>query len=252
MRYIWKSIKLIGLTLLTGIVLLVITILNPTMLYANTTVMESNVVIHHSEPLTKSFELNLDKALSLVRQSELYDADFNIQIALNDGSHYPSIMQKIQGPAFGYGYANIVVLSASIDPDNDKAYWNGKAWHLPELIAHEMVHTYQYNSFGFKTTTTETWKTEGYAEFVSRASRQRSITDDWEWLQSFNDLNPNNHWGWLEYADGTGVPSIYLEYGLLVRYMMEIEGLTYQELVADKSSQEEVYNRLSNWVDSAN
>jgi hypothetical protein len=87
---------LLCLGLLVGIVL------NPTLLYANKTTV-GNYTVYHNAPLDEIFISLLDDATGLVKASELYDANLKLDICLNDGSLYPTLMEKLRGQAFGWG-----------------------------------------------------------------------------------------------------------------------------------------------------
>lgn len=105
-------------------------------------------------------------------------------------------------------------------------------------IAHEVMHDYMAAHTGFFATRgLPRWKTEGYAEYaasivLSRADSSATLPRRIEILQ-------------------TGVFEArahdYYQWGLVVEYLAEIEGLTYDAIMGDSVTLEQAKRRMLNW-----
>ena len=98
--------------IITGVLilgLLIGIVLNPSVLYANQTVV-GNYTIYHNSEIDDNLMTQLENVTLVLEKSELYDSTFRLDICLNDGSNYPSLLKKINGQAFAWGFYNKVVL----------------------------------------------------------------------------------------------------------------------------------------------
>lgn len=157
--------------------LLIAIVLNPTLLYASKTVM-GNYSVYHQKPLDSDFKLRLDEATQIIKASELFDANFKFDVCLNDGSLYPSLMEKLLGRAFALGFYNLVAVCGAANFKDNYVDVNGKKWNLTQLLAHEEVHCLQVHKFGIWNSNpianNPKWKWEGYPEFVARRNAGQS------------------------------------------------------------------------------
>lgn len=242
-----KILIRLGITILIPFIILITFILFPGISYAHKTVI-GDVTIYHHQPLDPGMHQIISNSLAITKTSELYDADFKVQICLDDGSVYPSVIQLLKGRAFGYGLANKVILKSEANVSSNQALGYGQAWNLQELIAHEMIHTYQYNHYGFGTLRTPTWKLEGYAEYQSRKKGQlKDLGASIDLLLSERSKAGNVQWFWIQLEDGTGLPSQYLRDKILIQYLMEVEGLTYQEIKNEERAAQVVEAQALTW-----
>ncbi len=179
--------------LMTGLFifsLLLIIVLNPILTYASET-SHYNSSIFHNKPLDKSFQIQFDKAVHLLKSSELYDPELQFDICLNDGSIYTKLMRTIKGPAFAWGFYNKVVLQGTLNPKENYVELNGYKWNLTQLLAHEMTHCMQFNRLGFwkskPLANIPNWKWEGYAEYIARQNNdQKDLAANIKRLQDAN------------------------------------------------------------------
>lgn len=229
--------------------ILVVIVLNPILLYAGKTQV-SDYVVYHNQPLEPMLQQRLNNATQLIKASELYDPALHPDICLNDGSKYPVLMQTIRGRAFAWGFYNKVVLMAHADFKNNMAELNGYNWNLTELLAHEMIHCYQFNSLGLwhsnPVARIPEWKWEGYPEYVSRRQRnQQDLSGDVLILRK-TEASDNN--GWISFADSTGTVIPYYKSWLLVRYCLDVKRMSYKDLLADTNSGERIYEEMVRWA----
>jgi len=235
-------------TLLLLVSLLLIIILNPALAYANKTT-QKNYSVFHNEELSPSFFLKLAEADDLLKGSELYTPELHIDICLNDGSKYPTLVRTLRGQAFAWGFYDKVVLQGKANYDDNTVELNGYKWNLTELLAHEMTHCLQFSKLGLWKSNPigdiPLWKWEGYAEYVSRQNAdQRNLSKNIERLNSTN----KNDWG-IKFADSTIAPREYFDYWILIQYCMDIKKMTFQQILTDTVPKEKVRQQMIQWYE---
>lgn len=195
-RILKASLKIL-FALVVSNLLVICLILNPSILYAKHTKIK-NINVYHNKDLPVGFENTMLKSISMVNTSEIYDLNFDIDICLNDDSYYTKIIEAIKGKGFAHGFYNKVVITSNTDFESNISELNSRKWNLYQLIAHEMIHCYQYNVYGLKTLSIPAWKLEGYAEYIARGTTlNKDITE--EEIQD----------SWVNFSDGTGCPITY-------------------------------------------
>lgn len=234
----------------TGLLLLVLLvgiILNPGAVYASKTTIGS-FSIYHNATLDKGFVQDLLQAHALVAQSELYDATLQTDICLNDGSVYPTLIEKTLGSAFARGFYNKVVLMGTVN--NHCLELNNYNWNLTQLLAHELTHCLQYKRFGFWHSNPAAhypaWKWEGYPEYVARRSPSQSNLKTNIALLLQSEKTDATTWA-ITFADGSIAPKDYYKDWLLVSYCLDIKKMTYSQLLQDSSSEEQLREEMMQW-----
>lgn len=242
-----KLLIRLGITISIPVISLVAFILFPALSYAKSVKVENATIYYNTTLDSKALQL-LNESLELVSHSELFDPAFHIDICLDDQSNYAYVLDKLKGPAFGFGVGNKVILKCRADFAEDKAIGYGQAWNLTELIAHEIIHTYQYNRYGFKTLMTASWKLEGYAEYISRSRSEFSeLESSIKLMLTEREKAGGSQWVWIKMEDETGFPSQYLADKVLVQYLMEIENLSYNDILEDKRSRVMLEEQAIDW-----
>lgn len=224
-----------GTTLGLCLAILAGAVLSPSFLYARKTQFE-NIAIHHTQPLPTGINSVLTQSLELVKTSELYESGVSINLCLNDGSNYPKLIERLKGQGWAYTVSNNISLNCAADFSENIARWNlekyqgqNRQWRLTELLAHEMVHAYQANRDFWSAEKHPFWKIEGYAEYIARKNRL-SLHERIDLLNQA-DRDGLNGWDMLYFPDGTGILYNYLNFSALVGYVVEVKGLTYEELL---------------------
>lgn len=232
--------------LLAGILLAIV--LNPILTYANKT-RQHNYTVFHNRPLNASLTLRLEQATQLAAASELYNPRLKLDICLNDGSAYPRLMEAIGGRAFARGFYNKVVLFGKADFPHNVVELNGYKWNLSQLLAHEMIHCYQFDKRGFwksrPVADIDNWKWEGYPEYIARQNN-----DQKDLIKNIDKLmitEKTTHNGWISFADGTGTLIDYYKSRLLVQYCMEVKNRNYDQVIADTLKEDAVYRDMMRW-----
>ena len=132
----------------------------------------SRSFIFHNNPIDYHLQIHLDKAIELLTFSEFYNPTLKLDICLNDGSNYPTLIQKLRGPAFAWGFYDKVVLQGDANYKENYSELHGYKWNLTQLLAHEVVHCLQFDKLCLWKSNPigkiPNWKQEGYPEYVSR------------------------------------------------------------------------------------
>ena len=245
---IW-AIRLV-VTGLFSMVLLIGIVLNPSFLYANKTVFANHVVFHNA-PIDKNFSVHFNKAIESLKTSPLYNKNIRLEVCLNDGSYYPTLIEKIRGRAFGWGFLDKIVLSGAANYATNSVEVNDYKWNLSQLITHEATHCLQMQYFGFWNAAPiknhPHWKWEGYPEYIARNKANqvdlfKNITRKIKAAQT--DKN-----GWtFTFEDGMISPRDYYQAWLLIQYCVDLKQMKYVDLLANKSiTQSLVEKEMMEW-----
>jgi hypothetical protein len=227
-------------------ILLLVIVLNPGLSYAHHTKYERFNVYHHHN-LQASFNTRLAEAEDLLTSSALYNESLQFDICLNDGSVYPTVIEKLTGPSFARGFYNKVVLYGSLQAQENYIELNGYKWNLTQLLAHEMVHCLQFEHLGLlhskPIAQIPDWKWEGYAEYVARNTADTSIL-----VTHISDFieTPAGNWA-ITLENNTIIPKQYFEYWLLVRFCLDQKQMTYNQLLSDTKKETVVYSEMMQW-----
>lgn len=230
----------LGVTLGLCLTILLLAVLYPGFMYAHATPVGARLMVYHNQELDTDLIPILKESYRLVEDAEIFDPNFEINICLNDGSSYPDLIRKIRGEAYAYGFADNTVVAVEIFPKENYAIWNGRKRILTELFAHEFIHNYQYNTFGFSTLNFPFWKLEGYPEYVmTRNNEAINLHQDLETLLRA-EAEGLQDWDWIVYDDeGFGTTPIYLRSRLLVQYLIEVKGMSYRQIIENNSLDEQ-------------
>lgn len=245
----WKKWLLrISATALLVVILLGVIVLKPALTYASRSNHE-HYVIFHNKPIDRQLLFELDQATALLKSSEIYDPQENLEICLNDGSLYPALVQSIQGKAFAYGFYDKVVLKGNTNYRENFTELNGYRWNLTQLLAHEMTHCYQFKKLGFwrsrPVANIPEWKWEGYPEYIARQNAdQKSLSKNIDRLILVEKTDNN---GWIQFDDSTGTVIQYYKSWLLIKYCIEIKKMSYLQIINDTSSEENITAQMLSW-----
>ena len=247
-KQISKWMFRVSVTTLVITGLLVLIVLNPILTYANKT-NHNNYTIFHSKSLDPNIERRLDQATQLIKTSELFDPNLKLNICLKDGSAYSNLVQALRGPAFGWGFYHEVVLSGNADFRNNYIELNGYKWNAAQLLAHEMIHCFQFNKLGLLKSSPvaniPNWKLEGYPEYIARQNIDQKILSKNIDKLVVTEKTDNN--GWIQFADGTGTVISYYQYWLLIQYCIDIKRMTYEQILNDRTTEEQIRNQMMTW-----
>jgi hypothetical protein len=244
----WTLRLTVLIILLFGV--LILTVLNPTLLYANKTVLE-NFTVYHNKPLDKDLKTRLDDARNIIKENQLFDSSLKFDICLNDGSLYPSLLEIFMGQAFALGFtSNKVAICGEANFKGNYVEVNGYKWNLTQLLAHEETHCLVYNKIGFwksnPIANNPKWKWEGYPEYVSRRYQdQLNLVKNIKQLDEALELD-KTQWG-ISFADSTVTSREYFNYRLLTQYCLDIKKMTFEEFLNDTTSEQTIKTQMRKW-----
>ena len=193
----------------------------PQILFAHE-VSYKNFTVYSREPLDKDVYAMLYKVEMQLSVSPLNSSDVKPKIFLTNSQRLYSLLSLYFGAnSFGKGYAALPTSNVFINETNiaqDLVFRKAPANNqrsLSGVVSHEITHLLIRKKFGYvKNITMPTWKKEGYAEYVAGGS-----TLDYETGVRLWKANPQ---------DGTGYQ--YFKYYMMVKYLLETEKLTVEEL----------------------
>jgi len=251
-RYFLRTL----LAVFTMLVLLVVFMLNPQIVYAKKhTYKQVTVYSKHTYPA--GYDAVIDKALELVKQSELYKPEMGIDLFLNDGNgaSVKFVLKKVFGNAFAWGYHNNVVLNGTTDGSLKWVAVNGYRRSLPRLVAHEMIHCYQLKRLGLINASpignVAIWKREGYAEYICHKSSFRDETQILkDAVREYENGKNNESFNWAEVTVDEGksfAGKDYYRYWILVKYLCDVKKFNFDELIKTETPEDEVYKEVLNW-----
>ena len=108
--------------------LLLIIILNPILTYTNKTT-HKNFSIYHNQTIDPILISLLDQATVLLETSEFYNNNLKLDICLNEGSTYPTIIKTLRGRAFAWSFYDKVVLQRTMNCKVNFIELNGYKWN---------------------------------------------------------------------------------------------------------------------------
>jgi hypothetical protein len=195
----------------------------------------------------------LDNAYSLIAQSELFDPEYEFNIFLAFGNIFNKIEDlQGRGPSARATAGNIII-KVPIDIENNLAFSSVSRINLTELIAHEMVHNLQANRYGLWNFSPikhpPLWKLEGYPEYISRRNlREDSSYNLMSEIKRCREIEISGDY-FIEVVKNHFMPSYYYKGRIMVEYLIDIKGFTYDQILNDTRSEEEVFHEIVQWMD---
>jgi hypothetical protein len=221
-------------------------LLHPGVLYAHHTTT-GQFTIYHNQPLDPDLLQRVGQARELVQPAGVFDKALHLEVCLNDGSWYPSLVQAVWSPAFAWSLYNKVVLNGEANAQTNRLTFRTYAWNLTSLMAHEMTHCYQLHHLGWRQSNPlarhPTWKWEGYAEYVAR--RPQSQQGLQQRMARLQHAAPDR-WD-VQLADSSYTSQEYFTYLVLTEYCLDVKHLTFEQLLRDTTSEATTRQQLQAW-----
>ena len=256
-KTIKRIFKVSLLALLAAVLTIVTIVLFPQHLFANK-MNYKNFTVCSNNKIDNNIKTILNNAITLVEKSELYDTNYKYNIILCYNSLYNKIDDKLlgNGPSARTTLNNIVV-KVNIDAEKNLAFptvHKACEVNLTELLAHEMTHCLQANKYGiFKFNPfkhPEFWKLEGYPEYVSKqtelSNKDYSLEKD---INKYVELKSKSNDIWIKEGN-CEVPDYYYKGKLLMKYLIVVKHLSYDQILKDSTSENVVYEEMIKWKNS--
>lgn len=253
-----KAIKKIiaSLTVVTVVILsgLITITLSPQMLFAKKLEHQAFTIYASADTdLDEThFRKRLDEAYALIERSELHDEDFHFEILLTH-NHFFNDIEDLRGKgAIGQATAGYTTIKVPVVSKEDYAWGNSGKAPLTWLLAHEMIHNLQANKYGLLNLSPikhpPFWKLEGYPEYIARQNQLnandyslRSEVQRYEKLVAASDDMD------VEVTEGHFVPFYYYKGRVMIEYLIDVKGMTYDEILKDNTSEEAIYQEVLQW-----
>ncbi|MDX1940035.1 MAG: hypothetical protein SFU99_05750 [Saprospiraceae bacterium] len=197
----------------------------------------------------EAFQVILDNAYEIIEKSELHNPDFKYNVFLA----HDNIFNKIEGLQGGDVLARAtawnIVVKKDIDLKNNRMYTDRSTVDLTVLMVHEMVHILQADKYGLINFSPlkhpPMWKLEGYPEYIARSTYLNSETYDLrKEIQRFVSADEDARRETFEAVEGHFMPTYYFKGRIMVEYLMNIKGMTYDAILKDQRTEEEVFNEM--------
>ena len=181
---------------------------------------------------------------------------------MNDDSIYPELFPFAAATAYAFLNKTVIYDSEPNFKDNRIEFtWavnnnETRAYDFTVLMAHEFMHNVQYNHNPkyqiMSTLGTINWKFEGHADYIVRGFKNDGAL-----------LDKIDNYLLQEKKDHVGVPVFYLEDGtiqnlwyykcaLVIQYLMEEKGMSYDEVCLLDNGLDDVYAEMLEWKQSSN
>ncbi len=252
-KIIKKTIASLVLILIVFISGLITLMCFPQTLFANK-IEHQKFRIYYDNEIDKDGLINiLDHAYQLIEHSELHDTNFVFNIFLAHNNFFNTI-EDLQGKGpIARATAGYITVKYPIDIKNNLIKGLRSSANLTEIIVHEMVHNLQGNRYGLLSFSPikhpPMWKLEGYPEYISRQNMLKSSDYSLRFeIDRYVELEKNSKDGFVEVVKGHYMPAYYCKGRLMVEYLMDIKGFTYDEILKDSRTEIEVFEELVNWV----
>ena len=93
------------------------------------------------------------------------------------------------------------------------------------------------------------WKREGYPEYVAHNAYLRSESYDLrKEIERFVATDEDARRETFEAVEGHFMPTYYFKGRIMVEYLMNIKGMTYDAILKDKRTEEEVFDEMVQWM----
>jgi len=195
-----------------------------------------NFTVYSRKPLDSSITVVLDRVDSKLAASTLNNLEVRPRIFLTDSTGlYSALSIYLGGNSFGKGFAvfptsNVFINQADVPsdlvfrhaPENNQRSLSG-------VIAHEITHLHIRKRFGYlKNLTMPAWKREGFCEYIAGGSTLSLEAGTRLWK-----ANPQNDAGYQ-----------YFKYYMVVKYLLEVEKLSVDDLFTREIDLREVEVRV--------
>lgn len=227
-------------------------ILQPQIVFANELEYKSFTVYANSA-IDEGIKPFLDASIDLVKESELFDADYHYDIFLSHQTFFNKVDEfLIDQWAAARAIDNNIVIKVEVDFEKGLAYTEKSKIGLSYMIAHEMIHCLQAHKYGkmkfnpFKHP--PMWKLEGYPEYYSRQDHLNATSYDLKQeVERFIQLEAVAENGWIEVVPQHFVPVIYYKSRLMTEYLLDVKGQPYDDLLKEEVKEAEVWAALMEW-----
>lgn len=249
-KKIITSLVLILLVLISGLITVTF---SPQQLFASKIDHEKFTIYSDAGFDEANLKVRLDDAYELIKFSELHDSNYHFDILLAHG-HFFNDIESLQGKGpIARATAGYITIKVPIMPKENYAQGNVDKVNLTWLIAHEMIHVLQANKYGLLNFSPikhpPMWKLEGYPEYIGRRNQLKSSDYNLEAeVKRYLKLRSKSSDIFIEVTKDHFMPFYYYKGRLMVEYLIDVKGMSYDQILKDETSEEEIFDELVNWT----
>ncbi|MEM0991684.1 MAG: hypothetical protein AAGI49_01545 [Bacteroidota bacterium] len=254
-KIIKKIIAILGIVLFVLISGLTALIFFPQALFAHSYTYENFTIFHDLDFDQSAFNKGLNQANNLVKESELFDPSYQFEVFIAHKNRFNTVDDKVLGDwSVARAIDNNIIIKKKIDVAAGTVENGVNYFSLAYVIAHEMVHCLQANKYGklkfnpFKHP--PLWKLEGYPEYIARADLLKRETYHLSLgIKGFLDRTKGEFEvrDIIQLSTNESTPYLYYKGRLMTEYLMDIKGMTYDEILKDNRSEAEVFGAMMTW-----
>jgi len=143
---------------------------------------------------------------------------------------------------FGNAYVNLDLVDELAGTTHGRPKYNAREGSVVHVATHELMHQYLSDAYGeIASRSLPTWKVEGYIEYAANqlvAPRDSGYTiperlgiylDDAQWTPATRSHRPHYLWG------------------LMMEYLINVKGMTLEQVMADAVTNEDTYRETMAW-----
>jgi hypothetical protein len=233
-----RKVRIGGLLIIFSVFGYLGLLIYPNFLFGNHYIYK-NFDVYSDQKIPVEINAILDEVLVRIRKSELYDNKNRFSIYFCNSSWRLSLFTRNPniGGLVNQGISNnIFIRESEIEKNKIVSPSKGQEIALVEerpltyFIAHEITHSLQTKLDRFMYISTPEYIVEGYADYIGKGS---SI-DYKKYVKDFKEndftMNPNS--------------GLYNKYHLMIAYLMDIQGMSFREIVHQKINIEEIDQEL--------
>ena len=253
----YKTIKKILISCLSilglSLVLWLTFLFNPSLSYAHKTEF-GQITVYHNQALATNTENILNDAFSIIKTADLFDPNIQLDLCLNDGTFYPELWPLKGATAYSFLDKGIIYASQPNFNQNITSFkWavNGfepRTFNLTWLLAHEFTHCLQYNWKKTFPLHCAFWRSEGYAEYISRQFKNDGRLNEKIEQLALEEQKEHHGIPVFKLEDGTVQNLFYFKSAVLVQYLIEVEKMDFPQIVEDNRTIEVVREQMENWA----
>jgi|SRR6056297_2163407 len=250
-KVILSLVAVIGISCLIWIVLFIY----PNLSYTNQTQFDK-VTIFHNQELDEKTEVIIKDVIEILKTSELYDENLNMQLCLNDDGIYPNLYPIFSTPIAHAIFKKTIVKTGNFKFNENiiEVQWKPNSelrkYNLTWLLAHEFTHNLQYNANVnsiLKNMFSNNWKLEGHADYIARAFKNDGKLK--EKIVKYLIVADRESNGFPPIKDEAGTYLTYsnYKYALVVQYLVEEKEMNVSEICKLETGFDELFSQMIEW-----
>lgn len=231
-------------------------LLNPSLSYANKTQFDM-ITVYHNQDLEEQTESVIKNAIQIIKRSDIFDKNMNIQFCLNDDKIYPNLYPFAGATAYAFLNKTTIYASKPNFKENFTSFqwaindYELRKYNLTKLLAHEFMHNVQFDyDLVYSITSTlgkRNWKLEGHAEYIAREFKKDGLLKNKIALYLMEEKKDHVGVPVFNLEDGTIQNLSYFKYALVIQYLMEEKHLNFNQISEHEIGLNDLFKEMIDW-----